>query len=85
MKHLIVLTVDDETYTSEHEDGAKLTVDELTRQGAFVNADAAGLLGYESWQVVHGASQKLLNAIGAEADTSVPQERIDQLIDNPHA
>jgi hypothetical protein len=83
MKHLIVLYISDEDYTSEHPEGAKLTPDELTRQGAFANADMGGLYGYEAWAVVHDASQGLLNAIGAEIDKTVPQDRIDALTERP--
>ena len=67
MKSIIVLVVDHDSFSNDHPEGVNLSPDELYRQGGFVNDDAAGMYGYEGWNTVYGASDRLLNLIGEEA------------------
>lgn len=62
-KSLIVLFIDQSTYESEQPEGKVLDRDELHRQGAFVNEDAATIWGYESWTTIHNADPDLVDAV----------------------
>lgn len=64
MKHLIVLIIDDETHAAEAESGRSMSPAALLEQGQHVSDDAAGLLGYEAWAVIHNAPEELVKRIG---------------------
>lgn len=63
-QHLIVLIIDDETHAAEAVSGDPMSRAELYRQGQFFNDDAAGMLGYEAWIVVHDAPEDLVQRLG---------------------
>lgn len=64
-KHLIVLVIDDETFTQEQPDDIKMTPELLTEIGQQVNDDAASIYGYESWLVIPSVSDNLMKLIAS--------------------
>lgn len=82
MKGLIVLVVDHDTFAADHPDGAKLTPEELTRQGGYANADAAGIYGYESWMVIPEAPADLIERLSS-LHARVSEEALADALDQP--